>query len=298
MKTAFLRSALLLAGGAARRLRRPAADQGSRRPAASTSPASTSASRSRAAQIAIEPFDHGRRQQPRISQLCRRGGARAEPARLDGRAGNAQSEQVALVDLEQGSREAMRRAPVSVGVGGGTAAVGGGVGAASARPPVGSVHQIVTDCSKSRIKRRSDGTVAWEGRAVDEAARPAAREPLGRRPSTGLPRRCFGTSPGSRAALSGFDDPIRFERLRRRQHSPGRHRGRPHRPRDRQGPPVRFLPMVLLPADRRAPGGRSSCGSSTAPAPPIRTAGRTTAPACPTTARNGSGSTPTMRTAS
>ena len=38
--------------------------------------------------------------------------------------------------------------------------------------------------------------------------------------------------------------------------------------------------MVLFPADRRRAAGRSSCASSTAPARPIRTAGRITAPAC------------------
>ncbi len=87
---------------------------------------------------------------------------------------NAQSEQVALVRLEQGSREAMRsRSGVSIGVGGGTggwgrSGVGVGVGATI---PVGqsrSSEIIVTELSV-RIQRRSDATVAWEGRAEVEA---------------------------------------------------------------------------------------------------------------------------------
>lgn len=81
------------------------------------------------------------------------------------------SEQVATVNVEQGSREAFReRSPVSIGIGGGTggwrSGVGGGVsfglGGGGAREIVGTMLEV-------RIKRRSEGTVFWEGRATTEA---------------------------------------------------------------------------------------------------------------------------------
>ena len=87
---------------------------------------------------------------------------------------DARSEQVALVDLRQGSREAMASRPaVSIGVGGGTggwgrSGVGVGVGASI---PVGGrgSNEIVASELAVRIQRRSDGTAIWEGRAQAEA---------------------------------------------------------------------------------------------------------------------------------
>ena len=83
-----------------------------------------------------------------------------------------QSEQVALIDVRRGSREMLDRSgPVSVGVGGGTGGWGGsgvGMGVGFNLGGGGSREQIGTMLSV-RIKRRSDGTVFWEGRAVTEA---------------------------------------------------------------------------------------------------------------------------------
>jgi hypothetical protein len=71
--------------------------------------------------------------------------------------GNARSEQVALVRLEQGSREAMRSRP-NVSTGG----------------RAGSSNEIVVTELAVRIQRRSDATVAWEGRAELEARQGSA----------------------------------------------------------------------------------------------------------------------------
>ena len=86
-----------------------------------------------------------------------------------------QSEQVASINVEQGSREALRRrSPVSIGVGGGTGGgygggvgVGGGVSFGLGGKKGG---EIVGTQLEVRIKRRSDGTVFWEGRASIEAS--------------------------------------------------------------------------------------------------------------------------------
>lgn len=86
---------------------------------------------------------------------------------------NARSEQVAIVTLERESHLARRRSGLSIGIGGGTASygrhsavgVGGGVNI-----PVGrSSNEVVGSRLSVRIQRRSDATVAWEGRAEFEA---------------------------------------------------------------------------------------------------------------------------------
>lgn len=88
--------------------------------------------------------------------------------------GNARSEQVAVVRVDQGSRERMRSRPaVSIGIGGGSFGRGGGVGVGvGGSIPIGerrSGEVVVTELGV-RIQRRSDATVAWEGRAQLEAA--------------------------------------------------------------------------------------------------------------------------------
>ena len=86
---------------------------------------------------------------------------------------NARSEQVAVVSVSQESRIAPRRSGFSVGVGGGTGSYGrnGGVGVGGGvSVPVGrTTNQLVATQLAVRIQRRSDATVAWEGRADYEA---------------------------------------------------------------------------------------------------------------------------------
>lgn len=89
-----------------------------------------------------------------------------------------QSEQIALLDVHQSDREAPpRRGPVSVGVGGGAGSYGGGVGVGVGFNLGGRKHGGVSTMLEVRIKRRSDATVFWEGRASSEiqAQDPAAR---------------------------------------------------------------------------------------------------------------------------
>ena len=89
---------------------------------------------------------------------------------------NNASEQVAMVSLSQQSREAERRSGVSIGIGGGTGGygrrggVGVGIGGGVAIPVGGRGSNLVVGSQLSvRIQRRSDATVAWEGRAQMEA---------------------------------------------------------------------------------------------------------------------------------
>lgn len=87
--------------------------------------------------------------------------------------GNARSEQVAIVSVSQESRVAPRRSGLSIGIGagGGSYGRGGGVGVGGGvNIPVGrSTNQLTATQLAVRIQRRSDATVAWEGRADYEA---------------------------------------------------------------------------------------------------------------------------------
>jgi predicted small secreted protein len=84
--------------------------------------------------------------------------------------GNAASEQVAVVRLRQVARPGGRGSSLSIGIGGGgggrSSGVGVGVGTTI---PLGSPNAIVASELSVRIQRRSDATVAWEGRAELEA---------------------------------------------------------------------------------------------------------------------------------
>lgn len=87
--------------------------------------------------------------------------------------GGGRSEQVAVINVEQGSREAARRSGLSIGlgVGGGSYGRHGGVGAGvGGSIPIGRrTNEVVGTQLSVRIQRRSDATVAWEGRAQLEA---------------------------------------------------------------------------------------------------------------------------------
>jgi hypothetical protein len=85
---------------------------------------------------------------------------------------NPRSEQVALIQIGQGSRESYRSgSSVSFGVGGwsGGWSSAGGVGVGATVPVGGGSSEIVITELGVRIQRRSDATVAWEGRAMLEA---------------------------------------------------------------------------------------------------------------------------------
>jgi len=86
-------------------------------------------------------------------------------------AGVPNSEIVAIVDVQRGTRELTpARSPVSVGIGGG--AGGGGVGLGGGISfPIGKKrsNDAVGTMLSVQLKRRSEGSVIWEGRAQTEA---------------------------------------------------------------------------------------------------------------------------------
>ena len=124
-------------------------------------------------EISVEPFD------AQVADTLQYGAAAAVVEReLFNRGwrvvtGAGRSEQVALVRLEQSTREAVRRrSGLSIGIGGGSY-LGGGVGVgAGITLPVGrggGTGQIVVSELVVRLQSRSGGTAIWEGRAQTEA---------------------------------------------------------------------------------------------------------------------------------
>lgn len=77
---------------------------------------------------------------------------------------------VAILNVEQTTRAGMPQpAPFSIGIGGGTFSGGGGIGG-SVSVPVGQArsNEIRVNMLSLRIRRQSDKTAVWEGRAIQE----------------------------------------------------------------------------------------------------------------------------------
>jgi hypothetical protein len=132
-------------------------------------------------EIAIEPADPARTasiEYRGYAQTIGRQLARLGWTVIDG---TGRSEHVATVHVEQGMRDAPGgRSPVTIGVGGSTGGWRSGVGVGASVGLGGGSRQTVTTLLEVKIRRRSDGTVFWEGRATTEAranspeAQPAA----------------------------------------------------------------------------------------------------------------------------
>ncbi len=157
MKTAFLRSAPLLLVAAA--LAGCASGGGKRTAAGGVEVARFHLGEPVArAQIAIEPFDKADANRPEYPAYAAAVGRQLSRLGWMVLPTTRQTEQIALIDLEQGSREAV--AALSA------ARIGRGV---SATVPAEVSAGVTATLLEVAIRRRSDGTVFWEGRAVGEA---------------------------------------------------------------------------------------------------------------------------------
>jgi hypothetical protein len=110
------------------------------------------------AQIAVEPFDKADANRPEFPAYAAAVGRQLSRLGWTVVPTSTGSEQIALIDLEQGSREAI--AAMSA------ARIGRGVTGAA---PEGTSANVTASLLEVAIRRRSDGTVFWEGRAVGEA---------------------------------------------------------------------------------------------------------------------------------
>jgi hypothetical protein len=158
MKTAFLRSApLLLAASLAACA---SGGGGARRPAGGGMEVARFhlGEPVARAQIAIEPFDKADGNRPEYPAYAAAVGRQLSRLGWTVVPTMGQSEQIALIDLEQGSREAVAALTA--------ARIGRGV---SGNAPAGTSAGVTATLLEVAIRRRSDGTVFWEGRAVGEA---------------------------------------------------------------------------------------------------------------------------------
>ena len=110
------------------------------------------------AQIAVEPFDRADANQPGYAAYAAAVGRELTRLGWTVVPATARSEQVALIDVQQGSREAIAALTA--------ARIGRGV---SPLPAEGSAANVTATLLEVGIRRRSDATVFWEGRAVTEA---------------------------------------------------------------------------------------------------------------------------------
>ena len=108
--------------------------------------------------IAIEAFDAADANMPEFSSYAAAVGAQLSRLGWTVVTAAGQGEQVALVDVEQGSRGALQGRGMRTGA----AAAPGAAG------PASEAQAVMLEVS---IKRRSDGSVIWEGRALSEAGR-------------------------------------------------------------------------------------------------------------------------------
>jgi hypothetical protein len=115
--------------------------------------------------IAVEPQDGAERSSPEFQTYANIVGA--ELARLGFREapGLAKSEQVAVVQVDRAFFDGPPRSSFSIGLGGGSYGYHGGVGGGVSVPIAGRPTQNVATKLTVMIKRRSDASTIWEGRA-------------------------------------------------------------------------------------------------------------------------------------
>lgn len=107
--------------------------------------------------IAVEAFDAADANMPEFGSYAAAVGTQLSRLGWTVVTAAGQGEQVALVDVEQGSRAALQARGMRTGA-----------GAAPAATAIASDDQATM--LEVSIKRRSDGTVIWEGRALSETA--------------------------------------------------------------------------------------------------------------------------------
>lgn len=110
----------------------------------------------------LNPADHGSPEFQTYASIV--GG---ELAKLGFREapGLAKSEQVAVVQVERAFFDGPPRSAFSIGIGGGNYGYHGGFGGGVTVPVAGRPSQNVATRLIVQIKRRSDGSTIWEGRA-------------------------------------------------------------------------------------------------------------------------------------
>lgn len=116
-------------------------------------------------QISVEPMNGSDRGSPEFQTYANIVGAELARLGFAESPGLARSEQVALLEVDRAFFDGPPRSSFSIGIGGGSYGWHGGAGGGVGTTIAGKPTQNVATRLLVQIKRRSDGTTIWEGRA-------------------------------------------------------------------------------------------------------------------------------------
>src|SRR3954468_7117240 len=120
-------------------------------------------------QLSVEPLLPADRNSPEFQTYANIVGGQLARLGFNEAPGLAQSEQVAVVQVDRAFFDGPPRSSFSIGIGGATFGRHTGVGGGVAVPIAGRPSQNVSTRLIVQIKRRSDSTTVWEGRAETSA---------------------------------------------------------------------------------------------------------------------------------
>ena len=128
-------------------------------------------------QITIEPMMGADRGSPEFQTYANIVGTQLAKIGFTEAPGLAKSEQVAVIQVDRAFFDGPPRSSFSIGIGGGSYGWHGGAGGGVGTTFAGKPTQNVATRLIVQIKRRSDGTTIWEGRAETTArfGRPEAQ---------------------------------------------------------------------------------------------------------------------------
>ena len=120
-------------------------------------------------QLSVEPLLPADRNSPEFQTYANIVGAELARLGFNEAPGLAQSEQVAVVQVDRAFFDGPPRSSFSIGIGGGSFGYRGGAGGSVGTTIAGKPSQNVSTRLIVQIKRRSDSTTVWEGRAETSA---------------------------------------------------------------------------------------------------------------------------------
>jgi hypothetical protein len=122
-----------------------------------------------AGQITVEPMMAADRSSPEFQTYANIVGAELARIGFTEAPGLAKSEQVAVIQVDRMFFDGPPKSSFSIGIGGGSYGWHGGAGGGVGTTINGKPTQNVATRLVVQIKRRSDGTTVWEGRAETHA---------------------------------------------------------------------------------------------------------------------------------
>ncbi len=115
--------------------------------------------------IAVEPADPAAASSLQFGALAAAANAELAKAGFKLAASGQPADHVARIALTGNSEVVRKRSPISIGIGGGTGGWNGGVGGGVNFPVGGGTRTVTTALMTMQIRRTSDGSAVWEGRA-------------------------------------------------------------------------------------------------------------------------------------